>query len=191
MEFNKSKKITLLGTAILASTISLAYAGFTEINSSGDIISNNKTNASRTSFSNLEQNIQVPSRSFSLWDKISETTKYNATVKENSNSIIVTPLAIESTQNTYSNTKPYKQLLSENELQAELKKTKEALRKSEESNNKLKYENLDLQVKLVEINKDMTEVKQHVNFLASQMEKMESELLVLSTKKPTGFLARN
>lgn len=183
----KKSKITLISAAVLASTVvTLAYAGFTEINSSGDIVSKDTISSQRTSFSNPEQNINTPLRTYSLWDKISETTKYNATVKDEK--VSETPIAIE-TSNSYSQV-TYK---TNNmvETKAALNKALDQLKKSEESNYKLKYENLELQVKVVEMNKDISDLKKQVNFLASQMEQVESDVLVMKTKKTGGFLARN
>ncbi len=76
----KSNYFKVIGAIAVSTVVSLAYAGFTEINSSGDIVSKDSANALRTSFSTPNQNIPAPLRTYSLWDKISETTKYNGTV---------------------------------------------------------------------------------------------------------------
>lgn len=191
---NKSK-VTLLGSVLIASSVvTLAYAGFTEINSSGDIISKDNASSVRTSFSSPDHNIQTPLRTYSLWDKISETTKYNATIKDKNTNI--TPVAIEQTNSyapsaipTYKNTT--NNSIKTLDSKAELTKALELLKKSEEANLQLKYDNLELQVKVIEMNKDISELQKQVNFLASQMEQVESDVLVMKTKKTGGFLARN
>lgn len=190
----KKSKVTLIGSILLTSTaVTIAYAGFTEINSSGDIISKDNRASIRTSFSSPEININTPPRTYTLWDKISETTKYNATIKEE---VVNTPLAIETVNYNLPNitSKPNANSnapTNYNNVQTELNNTLNLLKQSEDYNNKLKFENLEMQVKVIEMNKNIAELQKKVNFLASQMEQVESDVLVMKTKKNVGFLARN
>ena len=46
----KSNYFKVIGAVAVSTVVSLAYAGFTEINSSGDIVSKDSANALRTSF---------------------------------------------------------------------------------------------------------------------------------------------
>lgn len=182
-----SNFLKLIGAVALSTAFSLAYAGFTEINSSGDIISKDSANASRTSFSTLNENIPVPLRTYSLWDKISETTKYNGTVEPKPTPVAI-PISASQMQNVQ-----FKTSINATSLdnQQEIKKLQAALKEKDAENNKLKYENIEMQVKVVEMKSDIYELKQQVNFLANQMQNIESDVLVMKTKKPNSFLARN
>ena len=90
----KSNYFKVIGAVAVSTVVSLAYAGFTEINSSGDIVSKDSANALRTSFSTPNQNIPAPLRTYSLWDKISETTKYNGTVEPAYSCINIPPIPV-------------------------------------------------------------------------------------------------
>ena len=186
----KSNYFRVIGAVAVSTVVSLAYAGFTEINSSGDIVSKDSANALRTSFSTPNQNIPAPLRTYSLWDKISETTKYNGTVEPKPTP--VTPVAIASTASQAQNTQSKSNINVANiESQQEIKRLQAALKEKETENNKLKYSNLEMQVQVVELKSDINELKQQVNFLASQMQNVESDVLVMKYKKPNSFLARN
>lgn len=186
----KSNYFKVIGAVAVSTVVSLAYAGFTEINSSGDIISKDSTNVLRTSFSTPNQNIPAPLRTYSLWEKISETTKYNGTVEPKPTP--VTPVAIASTdsltQNIQSKSNIY--VVNAENLQ-EIKKLQAALKEKEVENNNLKYSNIEMQVQVVELKSDISELKQQVNFLANQMQNVESDVLVMKNKKSSSFLARN
>jgi hypothetical protein len=179
----KSNYFKVIGAIAVSTVVSLAYAGFTEINSSGDIVSKDSANALRTSFSTPNQNIPAPLRTYSLWDKISETTKYNGTVQPKP-----TPVAIESTSSQAQNIQSKSNINVANiESQQEIKRLQAALKEKETENNKLKYSNLEMQVQVVELKSDINELKQQVNFLASQMQIVESDVLVMKNKKPSSF----
>lgn len=190
------KKFTVgfASAGLLISTI--AVAGFTEINSSGDIVSKDSTSAQRLSFSSPNQNIPAPLRSYSLWDKISETTKYTSTVpKVQPSSVVETPVAISiplssSSLNKPALNSPLSKDLSLIQLQTELAKAKDQIKKYEAENTQLKFQNLEMSVKVIEMNRDLAEVKKQVNFLASQMQNVESDVLVMKNKN-TSWLARN
>lgn len=179
---------------LLISTI--AVAGFTEINSSGDIVSKDSSSAQRLSFSSPNQNIPAPLRSYSLWDKISETTKYTSTVpKIQPSSVVETPVAISiplssSSLNKPALNSPLSKDLNLIQLQTELAKAKDQIKKYEAENTQLKFQNLEMSVKVIEMNRDLAEVKKQVNFLASQMQNVESDVLVMKNKN-TSWLARN
>jgi hypothetical protein len=181
----KSNYFKVIGAIAVSTVVSLAYAaGFTEINSSGDIVSKDSANALRTSFSTPNQNIPAPLRTYSLWDKISETTKYNGTVQPKP-----TPVAIESTSSQAQNIQSKSNINVANiESQQEIKKiTGSTKREKETENNKLKYSNLEMQVQVVELKSDINELKQQVNFLASQMQIVESDVLVMKNKNQVLF----
>jgi|GEM_PF-3449322 len=190
------KKFTVgfASAGLLISTI--AVAGFTEINSSGDIVSKDSTSAQRLSFSSPNQNIPAPLRSYSLWDKISETTKYTSTVpKVQPSSVVETPVAISiplssSSLNKPALNSPISKDLSLIQLQTELAKAKDQIKKYEAENTQLKFQNLEMSVKVIEMNRDLAEVKKQVNFLASQMQNVESDVLVMKNKN-SSWLARN
>lgn len=183
----KSNYFKVIGAVAVSTVVSLAYAGFTEINSSGDIVYKDSANALRTSFSAPNQNIPAPLRTYSLWDKISETTKYNGTVEPKP-----TPVAIARTASQAQNIQSKSNINVANiENQQEIKRLQAALKEKETENNKLKYSNLEMQVQVVELKRDINELKQQVNFLASQMQNVESDVLVMKNKKPSSFLARN
>lgn len=190
------KKFTVgfASAGLLISTI--AVAGFTEINSSGDIVSKDSSSAQRLSFSSPNQNIPAPLRSYSLWDKISETTKYTSTVpKVQPSSVVETPVAISiplssSSLNKPALNSPLSKDLSLIQLQTELAKAKDQIKKYEAENTQLKFQNLEMSVKVIEMNRDLAEVKKQVNFLASQMQNVESDVLVMKNKN-TSWLARN
>ncbi|HCA5182294.1 TPA: hypothetical protein MW242_001900 [Acinetobacter baumannii] len=190
------KKFTVgfASAGLLISTI--AVAGFTEINSSGDIVSKDSSSAQRLSFSSPNQNIPAPLRSYSLWEKISETTKYTSTVpKVQPSSVVETPVAISiplssSSLNKPTLNSPLSKDLSLIQLQTELAKAKDQIKKYEAENTQLKFQNLEMSVKVIEMNRDLAEVKKQVNFLASQMQNVESDVLVMKNKN-TSWLARN
>lgn len=183
----KSNYLKAIGAVALSTIVSLAYAGFTEINSSGDIISKDSANALRTSFSTPNQNVPVPLRTYSLWDKISETTKYNGTV-EPKPTPVATPISAYQSQNNQLKNRTNETSLDNQE---EIIKLQATLKEKEAENNKLKYENIEMKVQVVEMKRDINELKQQVNFLANQVQNVESDVLVMKTKKPSSFLARN
>ena len=183
MKFTLNSIFLVAGITVLTCG-GLTYAGFTEINTAGDIIQKQDNSGLRPSYSDISVNVPVPLRSNSMWDRISEVTKYNA-IKLTEN-VPETPAAKEVQVAT---TQVRQQALKN--TQAELTQALASIKKYQDQNKDLADENLALKTQMSQMNTDVSELKTQVNFLANQMQNLETNVLDIKYQKPKHLLARN
>ena len=200
MKFTLNSIFLVAGITVLTCG-GLTYAGFTEINTAGDIIQKQDNSGLRPSYSDISVNVPVPLRSNSMWDRISEVTKYNA-IKLTEN-VPETPAAKEAQVANYkaleSGVQINAQALASTQVrqqalkntQAELTQALASIKKYQDQNKDLADENLALKTQMSQMNTDVSELKTQVNFLANQMQNLETNVLDIKYQKPKHLLARN
>lgn len=171
----RSKKFRkLLFLIISLGTAVGGYAGFTEINSSGEIVS--LDHKLTTSFETPYKVIQTPEKTSNLWDKISETVKYHQVKPQPAQAVKVAIVQPEkSVLNPY--LEQNKKLLAANKnLDAENKDLREKINV--------------LQKNSTEVEKKLVEMESQINFLATQLRQVEADVFVMTSKNSQNLSAR-